>query len=67
MRDEARKSDLVDIEVEVIHTTDRAVLVSDGTRRAWLPLAQVEVGPIGPRRGATVTLPEWLAIEKELV
>lgn len=67
MREAARKSDLVDIEVEVIHTTDRVVLVDDGDRRVWLPLAQVEVGPIGPRRGATVTMPEWLAIEKELV
>ena len=67
MREAARKSDLVDIQVEVIHTTDRAVLVDDGDRRVWLPLAQVELGPIGPRRGATVTMPEWLAIEKELV
>lgn len=67
MKNDARKSDLVDIEVEIIHTTERAVLVSDGSRRAWLPLAQVEVGPVGPRRGATVTLPEWLAIEKELL
>lgn len=67
MREAARKSDLVDIEVEVIHTTDRAVLVDDGDRRVWLPLAQIEVGPIGQRRGATVTMPEWLAIEKELV
>lgn len=67
MRDTARKSDLVDIAVEIIHTTDRAVLVDAGDRRVWLPLAQIEVGPIGPRRGATVTLPEWLAVEKELV
>ncbi|WP_375590179.1 hypothetical protein ABWH89_04940 [Hoeflea alexandrii] len=67
MREAARKSDLVDIQVEVIHTTDRAVLVDNGDRRVWLPLAQVEVGPIGLRRGATVTMPEWLAIEKGLV
>jgi hypothetical protein len=41
--------------------------VRDGNREVWLPLAHTEVGPIRQGGNATVTIPEWLAIEKELV
>lgn len=61
------KSDLIDLTVVVKHTTDRAVLVDDGTRRAWLPLSQVEVAPNDDGRTHTVTCPEWLATDKGLV
>lgn len=62
------KSDLVDIEVQIHHRTERAVLVSDDGDRdkaVWLPLAQIEVAPFGSHH--TVTMPEWLAREKGLV
>ena len=62
------KSDLVDIEMQIHHRTDRAVLASDDGDRAnavWLPLAQIE---IATENGKTVvTMPEWLAMEKGLV
>lgn len=62
------RSDVIDMEVWVHARTDRAILVSEtGDRDAaeWLPLAQIEIqsteGAV-----ATVTLPEWLAIDRGL-
>lgn len=63
------KSDVIDLELVCHHTTERAILVSttgDKTEAEWLPLSQVEVLMTGSRT-CTVTLPEWLAIEKGLV
>jgi hypothetical protein len=34
------KSDLIDIEVEILAETDKAVQVDDGATRAWLPRSQ---------------------------
>ena len=63
------RSNLIDVEVTLVAETPQAVRVSpDGERRnaIWLPKSQCEV-----ERGkgvlATVTLPEWLAIQKGLV
>jgi hypothetical protein len=61
------KSDLIDVIVIVKHTTERAVLVTDGTRQAWLPLSQVEVAANEDGRTHTLTLPEWLAHERGLI
>ena len=55
------KSDLVDIACELRHETDQAWLIFDGTKEVWLPKSLVEFAD------GEVTLPEWLAIEKELV
>jgi len=62
-------SGLVDISVQIHHRTERAVLVSgDGNkdRTVWIPLSQCEVED-GPRGTATITMPEWLAIDKRLI
>lgn len=63
------KSDIVDLDVEIIARTDRAVLVHTGIKEAaaWLPLSQIEVAPSGFGGGFTISLPEWLAVEKGLV
>lgn len=59
---------LVDIEVEVRRETEKAVLVHNGVSECWLPKSQVEIGERQPQSNiATVTLPEWLAIEKGMV
>jgi mannose-6-phosphate isomerase-like protein (cupin superfamily) len=58
----AGRSDLVDIAGEVRGETDNAWRFFDGTRTVWLPKSQVEVSSDG-----TVTMPEWLAQEKELI
>ena len=62
------KSDLVTIDVDILARTDRAVHVLDheSGKRVWLPLSQVEVSPSDGEHHV-VDLPEWLAIEKELI
>lgn len=66
MADQARKSDLVDVECQVKRESDKAFLIHDGRREAWLPKSQVE---IEYRVGhlTIVTMPEWLALEKGLI
>lgn len=64
------KSDLVDIDVEKLHETQRAVLVTTGRPddAVWLPLAQVEIVPHDSTPGLhTVTMPEWLALDRGLI
>lgn len=66
--EQARKSDLVDVTVQIKHRTDRAILVNDGgEENKWLPLAQIEVAQNIDGATYTVTMPEWLAIEQGLV
>lgn len=74
------KSDLTDLTLALHHETSAAILVSetgDERRVKWLPKSKVEIEPngqfvqaqIGARKYpvVTVTLPEWLAIDKGLV
>lgn len=63
------KSDLVDITVQLLHETDRAVLVTDSTPEngVWLPLSQIEIEPADTGGLHVVTLPEWLAMDRGLV
>lgn len=67
------RSDLVDLLLFEHHRTVAAVLVSDtGLEKdaVWLPLSQVEIEPSPSHaqgREVTVTLPQWLAQEKELI
>lgn len=60
----------IEIACEVRILTDRAVLIHDGTREAWIPRSQIEdPDPAELEIGSTVTLliPEWLANEKGLI
>ena len=59
------KSDLIDLAVEIRAETARAFLVHDGHRDVWLPKSQVEVTET--RGPSIVTLPTWLAKDKELI
>jgi hypothetical protein len=65
------RSDLVDLTLHIHHETDAAILVSDTgeeKRAVWVPRSQVEIEKLGPRGNeAIVTMPQWLAIEKEFV
>jgi hypothetical protein len=54
--------DLVDIAGEIRARTQRAIQFYDGERTVWLPLSQIEINDDG-----TITMPEWLAEEKELI
>jgi regulation of enolase protein 1 (concanavalin A-like superfamily) len=64
------KSDLVDIDVRVEgdEPADQAILVKIGGEKHWLPRSQIEIEYTDQHKHfATVTLPEWLAIDKGLV
>ncbi len=64
------KSDLIDVQVQIHHKTEKAILVSDDGDREkakWLPLSQIEVEESAKANIATVTMPEWLAREKGLI
>lgn len=64
------KSDLVEINVDLLVRGDRAVQVRDHNtgKTVWLPLSQIELTRADEdEQGWVVDLPEWLAVEKELV
>ena len=64
------KSDLVDLDVEILGETNMAICIRDDEDggKIWLPKSQIEIKRnINDRKMAVVTLPEWLAIEKGLV
>ena len=63
------KSDIIDITVQKLHETDKAVLVTDSIpeKGVWLAKSQIEIEPSETGGLYTVTLPEWLALEKGLI
>ena len=64
------KSDIVEINVDVLVRGERAVQVRDHNsgKTVWLPLSQIELTRADEgEAGWIVDLPEWLAIDKELV
>lgn len=62
------KSQLYEASFELLAETDLAILVSDdgGTTKHWLPKSQIEFEKL-PSGLVEVTIPRWLAIEKEIV
>lgn len=62
------KSNLVDIDITVVYETVDAYLVDHGGLNSiWLPKSQVEFYSEDGSFHGVVTLPEPLAIEKELI
>jgi len=63
------KSNIIDIDVEVTHRTEKAALVHTGNKEesVWVPFSQVEISPSGFAGIETLSLPEWLALEKGLI
>ena len=58
------------ISCEIRRKTDKAVLIHDGIREAWIPKSQIEDHDQADTEiGETVELllPEWLAKEKGLI
>jgi hypothetical protein len=56
------RSDLVDIPGTIQYETEKAYRFNDGRIYVWLPKSQCE----WDEDAKTMTMPEWLAIEKEL-
>jgi hypothetical protein len=61
------RSDLVDIAGELRADRERSIQFFDGSKTVWLPKSQIEVEKTGPNNFVTVTMPEWLALEKGLI
>lgn len=58
--------DEIDICVEFLKDSGRAIKVSGGCIEEWLPKSQIEYnGEEGDT--ITVTMPNWLALEKGLI
>lgn len=64
----AKNHDIVEVEVDVLHETEKAYLVTQGETfssgepiNEWLPKSQCQWD------GETMQLPEWLALEKGLI
>jgi len=64
------RNDMIDVEdLTFVRSTDAAILVRDPDEsEIWLPQSQIE-WPEDVDRGdiLTVTMPEWLAIDKGLI
>lgn len=58
-----RNHELVDIDCVVHHETDAAYLIHNGKKKVWVPKSRVEWNS----DNRTMTMPEWLAEEKELI
>lgn len=56
------KEKLIDIDCKILNETDKTIRIDDGTKKEWLPKSQIENNKDG-----TVTMPEWLAIEKGFI
>lgn len=64
-----RKSDIHDFTLHFHTETEKGIKVSTDGNRAnafWLPKSQIEVVDLG-RDMVEVSIPEWLAKEKELL
>ena len=61
------RSELVEVEVEVLRETAKAVLVTDGNVEAWVPRSQCELHKVEGKRSLwVITLPENVALDKGL-
>ena len=63
------KSDVIDLTLQKLHETDKAVLVTDSIpeKGVWLAKSRIEIEPAPVGGLYIVTLPEWLALEKGLI
>ncbi len=62
----------VDFIAEMIHFTDQAYLLYDGVNKIWIPKSQIlnyDELPDKLEKGVDYEfiIPEWLAIEKEVI
>jgi len=57
----------IEIIVSIERETEAAYLVDDGDRTVWVPKSQVTLDPHQKSGFHSMFIPEWLAIEKELI
>lgn len=63
----------VEVAIEVIMSTDKALLVSDGGEEVWIAISHIkELEDVDDMEEAisnleVITIPEWVAIQKGLI
>lgn len=58
-----KKHDIIEIAGQIRHETEKAYLFFDGDREVWIPKSHGE----WDAADSTMQLPEWMAVEKELI
>ena len=64
------RSNLIDLTVQLVHETDKAVLVNamiGNSENTWLPKYLIEIDKTANPGFIVITLPEYIALEKELI
>ena len=63
------KDELVEIDGEIEAKTEQAILFHTGNKSeaVWLPRSRIQVEKSGFEGIFTVTLPEWMAIDRGLI
>jgi len=65
------KSDIIDLRLVLVAQTEKAILVNENEdnsgKSIWLPKSKVEFDDVTIGTITTVTLPEWLALDKGLI
>jgi len=61
----------IELAIELIGKTDLALFVFDGIRTVWIPKSQIldpeDLDDYNYGECFTITIPEWLALEKEMI
>src|SRR5262245_21553111 len=57
-----KNHDIIEVAAELRRETERAFLLYDGSKEAWVPKAKVEDDGDG-----TFSMPEWLAMDKGFI
>ena len=65
----SRDEDFVDIDGAIEARTDKAILfhTGDKTQAAWLPRNQIQIDDTGFPEIFTVSMPEWMALDRGLI
>jgi hypothetical protein len=66
----AMPKELIDLTLQLHHETVKAFLVSDDgdeNHAVWIPKSQCEQGTAKGNGAYEFTMPEWLAMDKELI
>ncbi|WP_297827792.1 hypothetical protein [uncultured Desulfovibrio sp.] len=58
--------DMITIRADILQVTDAAVLITCGSEEVWLPLSQIDFNGERGDTAIPITIPEWLAREKNL-
>lgn len=63
----SRSNEEVDVCVEILRESERAIQVTDGDVTEWIPKSQLVDYKGKPGQTTTITMPEWLAKDKNLI